>query len=90
MNESPIIERNGAEFQLPDDHAVEVLAGKNGPETYAWLRSDVGGSLFRLSASVEQRGDARVFQLAEEVATDSPAFWRGEEIIDLGGYPLPV
>jgi hypothetical protein len=80
-----LIEREGHEFELPRGHTLDLFRGG---VTYAVLGCPgAGGSLFTVH-EIEQRGDALVVRLADEVGRSGPAAF-GDVVPEPTGYPFP-
>ena len=87
LGKRTIVEHEGREFELPEQHRIEMYAGKDARETYVSLSTPGEGSLFRLR-DLEQRDDAVVVHLGEWMGSSGPASF-GFKVAEPTGYPFP-
>jgi hypothetical protein len=84
-----LIARDGREFELPLAHWIHFYRGANERASYVMIDSPVhGASLFRVS-EIEERSEAIVVHIADEISATGPAGSRGEPVSPLNGYPFP-
>jgi hypothetical protein len=84
-----LIARDGREFELPLAHWIHFYRGANEHVSYVMIDSpEHGASLFRVS-EIEERSEAIVVHIADEIAAHDPAGSRGEPVSPLNGYPFP-
>jgi hypothetical protein len=81
-----LIEHNGNEFELPDQHTVELQKRDDGA-TWVSLNTPQSGSLFVVRER-EERDDAVVLHLADELGRHGPPAV-GDMIPEATGYPFP-
>jgi hypothetical protein len=83
-----LIERHGNEFELPEQHTVELQP--HNEETWVSLNTPQSGSLFVLR-ELEQRDDAVVVHLGAELGRHGPpGVGRPEDPLpEATGYPFP-
>jgi hypothetical protein len=84
-----LIARDGREFELPLAHWVRFYRGATEHVSYAVIDApEHGASLFRVS-EVEERAEAIVAHVTDEIAATGPASSRGDPASPVNGYPLP-
>jgi hypothetical protein len=85
-----LIERNGAEFELPYQHRVELIEplDESLGKLWATLNTPGEGSLF--SVDLEEREDPVVIHLRNELGRHGPPYWGGERPPEVRGYPFPT
>lgn len=81
-----LIERDGQEFELPQGHTIDIYRGQ---ATYVALDAPGGGgSIFTVRGQLEERADAVVVHLGDEMGRSGPAVF-GDFVPEATGYPLP-
>jgi hypothetical protein len=84
-----LIARDGREFELPLSHWIRFYRGANKHAGYVMIDSpEHGASFFRVS-EIEERSEAIVVHIADEIAATGPAGSRGEPVSPLNRYPFP-
>jgi hypothetical protein len=83
-----VIEHNGNEFELPEQHTVELQ--EQAKETWVSLGTPQSGSLF-VVRELEERDDAVVIHLGSELGRHGPpgSTRIGEPLPEALGYPFP-
>lgn len=82
-----LIERSGHEFEPPEEHEITLMAGRRGEETYVLLDTRYSSSLY-LVREIEEREDAVVVHLGDEMARSGPAGFGGV-VPEPIGYQFP-
>lgn len=80
-----LIERDGPEFELPRGHTLDIYNGSTA--NVAVGAPGGGGSLFTVR-EIEERGDAVVVHLGDEMGRSGPATF-GHVVPEVTGYPFP-
>jgi len=83
-----LIERNGKEFELPDQHTARlIVAVDESGKQWVSLNTPGEGSLFAVD-TVEERGDAVVIHLGAELGRHGLGSF-GDRASEPRGYPFP-
>lgn len=81
-----VVVRNGHEFELPERHTIRLFEGDG---TFVVLDAPGGGgSLFAVS-EVQEREDAIVVRLGDEIGKHGHAR-AGDVVPEVTGYPFPA
>jgi hypothetical protein len=81
-----LIVRDGEEFELPEPHTISLYEGDG---TYVVLDAPGGGGSLYAVNEVQERGDAIVVRLGDEIGRNGYAS-AGDVVPEVTGYPFPT
>jgi hypothetical protein len=81
-----LVVQNGQEFELPAGHTVRLYEGQG---THVVLGVPGGGASLLTVAEIQERGDAIVIRLDDEIGRVANLV-AGDVVPEVSGYPFPA